>query len=141
MSEDTEERLTFGVGGMFPPDWRPKYLTGRFGDPAYYKIPCPVFDDLKAQCDDLKSPPEFSGRRTGRMRMTQNEIKVGAVYSNGKNRETVRKVLGFPACPSDLIAAICVRYLVLKGLRPEVGMSFTITRRAFAKWAHHVVDQ
>lgn len=73
--------------------------------------------------------------------MKQNEIKTGETYSNGKKRETVRKLLGFPTCPNDLETSFCVRYLVLKGLRPEVGKEYTITLRSFAKWAHHQVEK
>jgi hypothetical protein len=73
--------------------------------------------------------------------MYQDELTVGETYSNGKKREAIRKVLGFPACPSDWETASCVRYLVLKGLRPEVGREYTITLRAFAKWAHHRVEK
>ena len=69
--------------------------------------------------------------------MFQTELKVGEIYSNGKKRETVRQVLGFHACPGNLVSFFCVRYLVIKGLRSDVGRVFTITRRAFAKWAHH----
>ena len=73
--------------------------------------------------------------------MYQDELKTGEIYSNGKKRESVRKIMGFPSCPHDLIARNCVRYLVLRGLRPEVGKEFTITLRSFMKWAHHRVNE
>lgn len=73
------------------------------------------------------------------MGMTKAELKLGGIYSNGKKRETIRKIVEFVACPVYLNEGPCVRYLVLKGLRPEVGNEYTITRGSFAKWAHHRV--
>jgi hypothetical protein len=73
------------------------------------------------------------------MELNQSDLVVGKTYTNGKKRETIRKVLGFPSCPGNWETKICVRYLVLKGLRPEVGTEFTITRRSFAKWASREV--
>jgi hypothetical protein len=67
--------------------------------------------------------------------MNRSDLIIGKVYSNGKKRETIRRILGFPYCPSDWVASICVRYLVIKGNRLEIGKEYTITCRSFVKWA------
>jgi hypothetical protein len=72
--------------------------------------------------------------------MQQSVLEVGRCYTNGKKRETIRKILGFPACHGDWMEAICVHYLVIKGLSSEVGKAYTITQRSFARWAHREVQ-
>jgi hypothetical protein len=71
--------------------------------------------------------------------MNQDELEIGGIYSNGKERESVSQITGFIRCPGDYVDINCVRYRVIKGLRPKVGKEFTITRQAFARWAHHRV--
>jgi hypothetical protein len=69
--------------------------------------------------------------------MYQNELAISKIYSNGKKRESLRKIVKFVPCPIAITEGYCIRYLTLKGRRSEVGHEYTITRRAFAKWAHH----
>ena len=67
--------------------------------------------------------------------MLQGDLRIGQIYSNGKKRESIRKIVDFVTCSMDLQVERCVRYLVIKGLKPDVGMQFTMTRRSFARWA------
>lgn len=73
------------------------------------------------------------------MGMSQYDLKIGIEYSNGKKRESVRRLLGFPACENHWTESVCVRYLVIKGSRLEVGKEYTVSRRRFARWVHHEV--
>jgi hypothetical protein len=72
--------------------------------------------------------------------MDQADLQIGKFYTNGKKRESIRQLIQFLECPVDWETKMCIRYLVIKGLKPEVGREYTITRKAFAKWARGISD-
>jgi hypothetical protein len=72
--------------------------------------------------------------------MSWIEIEKGKIYSNGKARRELRKVLGFPFCPAYVAPATCVRYLVVESwCQSLVGIEQTITLKSFVKWAKREV--